>query len=837
SETRNITIDITGPTATLDRPLSFENITGTSSYTINASVSDPGINNISMVTFEYRQNATDTWTFACNDDRGPTYDCEWNLIGLPDGNNYQVRAWANDTLGNNGSYSTHTSITIDNNPPNITLLLPPNENVDADGNVTLTYSVNDAAAGVANCTFIWNGEEDQINPGPILEDQELQFEKYNLVNGDYNWTINCTDVFGQIGTATNGPRNITVDIRYTMNVKVNSSKIQYEIGNQAGEPINISTNTTDFYNNPLNTLTKTDIILGNTTQPWWNTSWERRQPIYLTETSGQDRTNINIEVSVTGLSGYISSCTNEIRVASVDLEPVTVNIIEGDDSTYCTIVFQGDVSANANNEELYFVYFNNSNAPNPSYPALTGKYYNEFLDDFNTGTYPDTSKWDNPGNEWDINTQRAHTVRTNGYKLLSTLDNLINLSNYDSANLTFDWEVDASGLESDDCLKLDLYSGASWTNEVWKKCDDTIPTSGTQEITLSSIYLISTFRLRYGAATDANGEDMWIDNVNVTAYKLTDFNISGNTGLTQQHKSRQEDNTGEDGIIDFKFNSYSYLLSNYSAVSLASKSLYANTSNHVMFETIPDQTPPNITLNSPPDNGSSNSSVTFEYYVNDTTSTVLNCTLYLDGEEEDNETLIQEGPVQYFEPRIPSAGWHNWSVNCTDYYGNIGASEEWQIWIKPPDFRIISANITFNNTSPKEGESIRINATIYNVGGSDATNVTMQFWVGDPNTTGYQINSNFTANISDPTGDHSNASINVTWTVTGPGPFDIYVVADPPTETNGTILEINETNNKAYKTLHVPAYNYFYGSVQNNMYLSNIDNDDLYYYLNITQIS
>ncbi|MFH0869566.1 MAG: CARDB domain-containing protein [archaeon] len=296
------------------------------------------------------------------------------------------------------------------------------------------------------------------------------------------------------------------------------------------------------------------------------------------------------------------------------------------------------------------------------------------------------------------------------------------------------------------------------------------------------------------------------------------------------------DTTGAQGLWSWIHPAAS-MNGSYQAVSQASKTKYNDATNWTGFNVTMDRTPPNITLNGPQNESEANSSVTFSYYVNDTLSTVLNCTLFIDGNKEDSDPTIQEGVIQYFYPRIPTGGWHNWSVNCTDYYGNIGASETWTVFIKPPDLTVTSSGIAFNNTTPREGDNITIIATVHNTGGSDAENVKMQFYLRDPDTDGVQINGNFTANITDINGAQPNATFNVSWVTTGPGPFSIYVIVDPPTATNGTIFESNETNNKAYNTLNVPAYNQFYGLVKNNVYLSDENNNSLFYYLNITNVT
>jgi hypothetical protein len=45
------------------------------------------------------------------------------------------------------------------------------------------------------------------------------------------------------------------------------------------------------------------------------------------------------------------------------------------------------------------------------------------------------------------------------------------------------------------------------------------------------------------------------------------------------------------------------------------------------------------------------------------------------------------------------------------------------------------------------------------------------------------------------------------------GPSSIFVVVDPPTSTNGSYIELNESNNKASKSINIGSWQFFYGDV------------------------
>ena len=194
-------------------------------------------------------------------------------------------------------------------------------------------------------------------------------------------------------------------------------------------------------------------------------------------------------------------------------------------------------------------------------------------------------------------------------------------------------------------------------------------------------------------------------------------------------------------------------------------------------------------------------------------STIKNCSLFIDDSMDATSTFVQEGPTQFFYPYIPRGGWHNWSVCCYDAYLNYGCSENRSIYIKPPDLEITGDNIVPENSSPKIGQNITVNATIFNIGGSSAFDVIAQFYEDDPDSGGTQIGTNFTFNLTDINGNNSNITLQVSYVVSRIGPIQIFVVVDPPTATNGSIFELREYNNKNFTTLDVPSWHTTFGNV------------------------
>ncbi|MHA1873110.1 MAG: LamG-like jellyroll fold domain-containing protein, partial [Candidatus Heimdallarchaeaceae archaeon] len=110
---------------------------------------------------------------------------------------------------------------------------------------------------------------------------------------------------------------------------------------------------------------------------WWNSSWSYRKPIYFNETNGTERNNTPVYVEFYHGGNARSDCA-DIRITTnwsgseveepSDTNATSVNV--GGilcNSTYAGVWFLANISANANNENHYFVYYGNPKASAPSY--------------------------------------------------------------------------------------------------------------------------------------------------------------------------------------------------------------------------------------------------------------------------------------------------------------------------------------------------------------------------------------------------------------------------------------------------------------------------------------
>jgi hypothetical protein len=108
---------------------------------------------------------------------------------------WNVTCW--DRLGNrNTSMTWNFTVSL---APDVFLNDPLDETGDPDGNITFIYVVDDPV-GVYNCTLIINDKINQTNQTYLKLGDLNNFTLTELTEGEYNWTVNCTDITGLIGT-------------------------------------------------------------------------------------------------------------------------------------------------------------------------------------------------------------------------------------------------------------------------------------------------------------------------------------------------------------------------------------------------------------------------------------------------------------------------------------------------------------------------------------------------------------------------------------------------------------------------------------------------------------
>ena len=236
-----------------------------------------------------------------------------------------------------------------------------------------------------------------------------------------------------------------------------------------------------------------------------------------------------------------------------------------------------------------------------------------------------------------------------------------------------------------------------------------------------------------------------------------------------------------------------------------------------------------ITLISPANNANvTSTNIIFIYNASDMDTNVTNCSLVIDNQITQTNYSISSGLNNFTQ--ILTYGTHTWQVNCTDYVGNQGNSLLYTMNIVFKDLTLNSSNIIFSQTNPIEGETVAINATIFNIGTQNITdNFYVRFYDGDADIGGIQIGSD---QLVPGLNAGSNITLNITWQAQI-GTHNIYVFADA----TNLVDEANETNNNAYNITYINAYNIYYGESYERIMLDTTINLSVYSWMNGTNFS
>jgi hypothetical protein len=116
-----------------------------------------------------------------------------------------------------------------------------------------------------------------------------------------------------------------------------------------------------------------------------------------------------------------------------------------------------------------------------------------------------------------------------------------------------------------------------------------------------------------------------------------------------------------------------------------------------------------------------------------------------------------------------------------------------------PDLEITSSDILFDISNPYSGDTVQITVNVKNLGTSEANDVVVNGYYGDPQAGGQPLSPDRTQTIPSISGGQDGfATFN--WDTSNiVGQHDIYMVVDP----GNSISEADEDNNIAYKTISI----------------------------------
>ncbi|MBU0665924.1 MAG: hypothetical protein KKC26_01045, partial [Nanoarchaeota archaeon] len=209
--------------------------------------------------------------------------------------------------------------------------------------------------------------------------------------------------------------------------------------------------------------------------------------------------------------------------------------------------------------------------------------------------------------------------------------------------------------------------------------------------------------------------------------------------------------------------------------------------------------PPKVSLDSPTNNFRNNSvNLTLFYTATDNSGTIQNCTLILNGANNETNSTVGSGEQDYFNLHNLLNGTYTWDVNCTDPNGNAATNETaktFYVDLTPP-------TIVLNSPSPGEtfnDDFITFNWTATDFAGTTITcNISVSDSDGDKNATGLTsisgVSFNYTFyNLSD--GIHY-------WNVTcsddlgnkNNSQTQNFTINQPDVDINNSMIYFNNTN-------------------------------------------
>lgn len=613
-----------------------------------------------------------------------------------------------DTNNMTGNSLTFT-ISSDRTPPAINLNSPISGQQVTTTPVRFNFTLVDAISINATCNLTIDSNVSTTNKNFVAINGSVTSKTETLVNGLHYWNVTCFDLGGNLNTSQTW--NFTVNVTFPLSVSVIADKVTYHEGEIAIINVTIK-NESNRLVSANNTI---DYIYTNNTYTdvlWWNTSWTKRRPIFINETTNTARSARPVALNFTFSLGAITDCDQLRIINDVDYSEMAYNILARDDVTFCYVVFNGSVSANAVNEQNYHLYYGNPSATSPpAYPDLLGV-YTLFDDAFNSLTANWTA---NTG--WDIASGlplAGNHLHIDGNPVVVdsniTLAASLNLSQYDNVNVSFTWDItnqwDTGPPKDYIVFEFSNDSGNNWNfiNEI----NETYEAVGAVSLVynLNSSFRVNGFKVRFRSSANADNEEGGIDNFNVSYWYNIQSNVSTRVGSENIFIERILNNTN--GTTIFNYDTYNHTYGNYSVVVYATTTNPKNTpgTGYDWFTIIQDVYGPAISLIYPGNGITTHSgNMTFIYNATDLGNNVSNCSLFINGTYNQINTSINETSNNSFTILAMTEGRYNWSVSCYDSLNNPTNSSVYTFYlddtspvvtpISPNDVTVATGNVTF----------------------------------------------------------------------------------------------------------------------------------------------
>ena len=731
-----------------------------------------------------------------------------NVSGFLNGIYYWNVSCRDSAYNENWSETRSFNVSI---PPDVWLEYPLKEQWDNSENMTFYYYVS-ANAELSSCSLIINGEINETDYHPTNEAYN-NFTIDLIPEGFYLWSVNCTDAMGLVGSSAG--RNLTID-----------RKSPWIVLKSPAEDSLINSNYVTF------NWTAYDIMAKNLTCNLYvdgelkegNISSQNNTPVLKTYIYSDGIYTWNVSCSDPAYN-YNWSQTWNFTVEA----PPNVTLISPPDSNWSsaagiTFEYLPEDPIGIRQCVLYL-----DGSPNQTDFDIEANQHNYFtISSISEGVHTWTVNCTD--SDWNTYAPEEFTLHVDRTPPSIVVNSPENKSSFNISQVLFNITA-TDFLSPNMSCSITMSSGPNQTFQVQNSTPYNFTLSGLMDDTyywnVSCTDLAGNSNILAGMQFNVSVKPLillvsppnasWSNSSQITFY----FNASDNDGISNctliingeanATKTSGLPNGGTSNITSYlSEGAYNW------AIRCSDSGAFQNSEISEGRSIFVDLNPPSISLYAP-ENGNItlNNSPAFSFSASDTMSETIYCNLTLDGRVNISSLELSNNSEYSVQIYNMTFGIHYWNLTCWDHVNHTYTSETWNFTVPMPDLTISQISFIYNTTNPEEGRDITINATVENLGLSSAPEFKVQFFDGNPELGGVQIGSNITIGLEPMSSTH----VIINWTASL-GTHNIFVLADPPIATNGSISEENESNNIANRTITIQSWHFLYGNLSGGLGLS-----------------
>jgi len=617
-----------------------------------------------------------TGSFLPNESLASPSNGQTNSISssLPEG----VYLWnvrCNDSAGNFGFAQQNNTVIVDLNGPSTELLSPPNMSVySTSNNVIFTINATDAMSGISSCSLIVNEQVEQTKTN-VQNGIPYNFTNF-LMNGNYTWGANCTDLNGHLSVS---PRyNLSVLVidtnppLVTLNYPPSSSYISNSSisFNYTAEDATGIENCSLFIDGIKNS---TDTDVENLDFNYFNVSeiseWHHNWSVQCFDNSTEH-------------NSYAAAAKN----FTVDLTNPEVSLESPADASFyisSTVELNYTPSdSNLKNCSLYGNFSGIWELQSTEYSPANGS-INSFSIVLSDGTYVwNVLCYDLSGRSsyapanYTVSVDMtapsysglsSYPVSPVNYSSITYYFNITWADNFEVASVYFESNFSGSPFNESVSSLGQLYSvnksglNASYYSYRWYAYD----AAGNLNYTDMIYYQVDKAPSNVSLLLNGTDDNLTINedsSINITAALITpdsgyiEIYINGNLAANGSSPQQIEYNFGEPGVY------------NITAIYNETANYLSGGNIHFLF--VSDITPPVINLIYPGNNSKiGTNDINFQYNVSDS-SEIANCSLFINGTLNQTNSSVLRDTVQTFFLTVED-GDYSWRIDCYDNASNF----------------------------------------------------------------------------------------------------------------------------------------------------------------------